>query len=289
MRRIYLLSTEHLENGLWFRDEEDFKVAMNYVAILASQRPEVTVLAFILMSNHVHFVLKGEHVAVVDFINEFKRRYSIYYNNRYGVIEFLRRNNVDVRMISYENEGVERAIAYVHMNSVAANICASSSQYFWGTGSVVFNVAGVKGRRIGDMSRRAIGRLLHTSTAILPANWLLSDDGYVLPQNYVNVTSLETLFRTPNRMNYFLNSSSKAKKRLEINENFPSFKDQSILSLIPDLCRSLFHKNTFMELSQDEQKELLKQIRFRFSADINQIARVCGLQYSQAAKMIDSI
>lgn len=289
MKRIYLLSTEHLESGLWFRDEEDFKVAMNYIAILAAQRPEVKVLAFILMSNHVHFVLKGAHSAVVEFINEFKRRYSIYYNYKYGIVEFLRRNDVDVKMIPYDNEGVERAIAYVHMNCVAANICASPSQYPWGTGNVLFNTTELKGKRIGDMRMRAICRLLHTSIEELPANWILSTDGYILPQNYVDVSSVETLFRNPNRLNYFLNSSSKAKKRLAINENLPAFKDQSILSLLPDLCRSLFQKNTFTELSLDEQKELLKQIRFRFSADPNQIARVCGLQYSQAAKLIDSI
>ena len=59
MKKIYLLSTDHLEDGLWCRDDEDFRVAMNYVAIQAASSPEVAVLAFILMSNHVHFVLKG--------------------------------------------------------------------------------------------------------------------------------------------------------------------------------------------------------------------------------------
>ena len=59
MKMIYLLSTDHFEDSLWFRDEEDFKVAMNYVAIQAVCSPDVVVLAFILMSNHVHFVLLG--------------------------------------------------------------------------------------------------------------------------------------------------------------------------------------------------------------------------------------
>ena len=60
MKRIYLLTTEHLKKGLWFREDEDFRVAMNFVAIQAAASPEVLVLAFILMSNHVHFVLKGK-------------------------------------------------------------------------------------------------------------------------------------------------------------------------------------------------------------------------------------
>ena len=45
MKKIYLLTTAHLEDGLWFRDEEDFKVAMNYLAIQAACCPEVIVLA----------------------------------------------------------------------------------------------------------------------------------------------------------------------------------------------------------------------------------------------------
>ena len=39
MRRIYLLTTQHLEECLWFRDDEDYKVAMNYIAIQAACCP----------------------------------------------------------------------------------------------------------------------------------------------------------------------------------------------------------------------------------------------------------
>ena len=68
MRKNYLLSTEHLESGLWFRSEDDFIVAMNYVAIQAAYSPRVIVLAFILMSNHIHLVLRGLRQDVLDFV-----------------------------------------------------------------------------------------------------------------------------------------------------------------------------------------------------------------------------
>ena len=32
-KKIWLVSTDHLEDGLWFREEDDFKVGMNYVAV----------------------------------------------------------------------------------------------------------------------------------------------------------------------------------------------------------------------------------------------------------------
>ena len=86
-KEYWLVSTEHLEDRLWFRDEEDFKAAMNFVAVLSCVLG-VDILAFVLMSNHVHFVIRGSRKKVLEYVNEFKRRYSIYIGHRYGVKEF---------------------------------------------------------------------------------------------------------------------------------------------------------------------------------------------------------
>lgn len=287
MQKIWLITTDHLEEDLWFRDEEDFKVGMNFVAIQASCCPDVVVLAFILMSNHVHFVLRGTRQKVESFIRQFKHRYSIYYNARWGVKKFLRLNGVDIKEIPYDDEAPERAIAYVQMNCVAANICAHPGQYPYGSGDVFFNRRRSSGTRLGDLSARARERLLHTNCETLPPDWRLGPEGFILPQEYVDVQSVEARFRTPGRMNYFLASSSKARKRLESKEHLPAFRDQIILAALPDLCRSLFGKESFEELSPGEQTEYMRQIRFRFSADVNQIARVCGLSYAVAARLID--
>ena len=288
MKRIYLLTTEHLKKGLWFREDEDFRVAMNFVAIQAAGNPEVVVLAFILMSNHVHFVLVGKEEDVEAFINGFKQRYSIYFRRKYGVKEFLRRNDLDTRMIPYDDEGQEKAVAYVQMNCVAANICSHPSQYPWGTGNTFFNPVPVVGKRLDDLSGRARKRLLHSESDFLPGDWLLSADGFIFPASYVDVKAVEMLYRTPKRMNYFLVNSSKAKKRLMADENLPSFRDQTILAALPDLCRSLFQKDSFSQLQPDEKSEFARQIRFRFSADATQIARVCGITYADAARLLDS-
>ena len=55
---FYLVSTSHLEDKIWFQDEQDFIAGMNLVAV-AAVVCGVTVLDFILMSNHVHFVVLG--------------------------------------------------------------------------------------------------------------------------------------------------------------------------------------------------------------------------------------
>ena len=105
--KLWLVTTDHLEDGLWFREEQDFKVGMNYVAAVAADIP-VFILAFILMSNHVHFVLLGTEEDANRFINEYKRRYSKYLQRKYGSAKFLKYNKVDVQPIPLENEAAER-------------------------------------------------------------------------------------------------------------------------------------------------------------------------------------
>lgn len=296
MRKYYLVTTDHLEDALWFRDDDDYATGMNYVAIQAALTPEVMVLVFILMSNHVHFVLYGTRREVEAFVNDFKGRYSKYLNKKYGTKEFLRRNSLNIKELPMEEtEALERGMAYVQMNCVAANICLYPGQYLWGTGNVFFQADTTSGgvhkyRRLGDLSGRERVRLLHSGQALaLPADWLLADAGYVLPESYVDVKHVEGIFRSAKRMQYFLNTSSKARKRLESEEeNLPAFRDQVILSAIPDLLQSLFQKKTFDGLTNPEKTEALRQIRFRFSAGVHQAARVCGLTYADAASLLDA-
>ena len=284
MKHYYLITTEHLEDRLWFRDGEDFRVAMNYVAV-AAFLSGVMVLAFILMSNHVHFVLACSREDAERFVNTFKRLYASYFYRKYGVNELLRRNGVDIREVNDSDESLERAIAYVLMNSVAANICFEPSGYPWGTGNVFFNDNPFPGRCLGEFSGRAQMRMLK-SNVMLPGDYRIGSGGYILPESYVQVKGVEALFRTPKRLGYFLRTSSKARQRLE-GGVAPSFRDQNILSASEDLCHSLFRVNRISDLDVEQKTELLRQLGRRFSADLNQICRVTGIPYEEAARMLD--
>ena len=286
-KEYFLISTSHLSDRILFRDNDDFKAAMNFVAI-AAFLTGVTILDFVLMSNHVHFMVLGTEEIARRFINSFKLLLRKYLKNIRDLDAMLRKNDVDIRSIPFENEAVERAIAYVQMNPVAANICTHPSQYPWGCGALLFNGAPFTGtRKLSKYSFRIQQQILH-SRVRLPQDYLMREEGYVAPVSYVPVRYVESLFRTPKRYGFFIKSSSKGKSRLE-DKPCPSFNDQSLSSCVQDLCRSLFRKNGIHELVESELSELLRQIRWRFSADIAQIARVTFTPYDKVANLLDSM
>lgn len=284
--KVYFVTTEHLEDSLWFRDMEDFKAGMNLVALLATTL-RISVLAFILMSNHVHFVLICSYEEAQLFINRLKQYHSRYLWKKYGIKETLQGISVDIQRIELSDEGVERVIAYTQMNSVAANICTYPTDYPWGSGSCFFRIKAVKGAPIGQLSGREQARLLHTRKKV-PKHLLVGEDGYILPESYVNVKFVEGLFQTPKRMQYFLQNSSKAKQRLaRSEEGLPAFRDQVLVAAIPDLCHSLFQCRSVANLKESQLAELFRQIRFRFAADVNQIARAAGFSYEKVARLLE--
>ena len=210
--------------------------------------------------------------------------YSVYYHDKYGEIRFLRRNSVDIQRITLNDEGAERVIAYIIMNSVAARICLTAQGYRWGSGACYFNDNKEKGTLIGSLSIRKQRRIIK-SPIKLPDDWLLSADGYILPESYIRVNEVERLFRTPSRMLYFLDSSRKAKKAME--KEGPAFDDQLLTAGMRSLSISLFNKKYLNELSRSELAELFRQLRWRFAADVFQISRVSGFSYTEVTELLD--
>lgn len=278
---FWLVTTAHLENRLWFKDESDFKYAMNLVAVLSVNFPG-RIISFALMSNHVHFVLQCTREQALEFMNRFKGMYSRYCTMKYGEKEMLRNNDVDIRELSLDDESFERAVAYVQMNPPAANICLEPSGYPWGTGGTFFNQNKPIYTKAGSLGVRAL-RVLTRSRLPVPEKYLIDERGFIVPDSYVPIEFVEKVYGTPGRMQYFLRTSSKAKRLKE----GPSFKDQLVAEGLKNLCVSLFQVPGISQLEDSGKSEVLRQLRYRFSSDPNQLARVCGLQYKEVCRLLE--
>ena len=283
---FWLVTTDHLSERILFRNDEDYKVAMNYVAVV-KHVTGVNILAFILMSNHVHFVLECNEVKAYEFINRFKNLYGRYLRSKYGQKEMMRRISVDVRALRLEDESLKRAIAYVIMNSVDARLCLYANQYSWGSGAVYFCCREPQGIVLGSFSKKAQRRLL-LSHEVLDQNWLVLEDSYISPASVVSFKFVESLYRSAGRMDYYLKTSSKAPSTAEQWDRTPSFSDQTLAAAVIDLKRTMFHKGDRDELTKEQWTGLARQLRRRFSMDINQLRRLTGLSNEEALSIFDS-
>ena len=88
--KYYHVYTKGLEDDVIFQDRQDFIVGMNQVAV-AVFKTGVIMLAFVLMSNHFHFVIIANSAEAERFIYLYKRNISRYIRLRYGKSGLLRR------------------------------------------------------------------------------------------------------------------------------------------------------------------------------------------------------
>ena len=273
----FFLSTDHFVDKDWFRDDEDYSVGMNYVAV-SKVATGITVLAFVLMSYHLHFVLQaGRKTDVTDFWVKYKQLYATYVRNKYRIKEFLRRNQMDLREFPAEGERLERTIAYTLMNPVAARICATPDAWRWGSGGCYFNRTPLTGKPLSALSLRYCQRAFHTHAALDP-KLIVSEDGLILPRSYVDWQAVESLYRSPGRYRFFLDTSSSARNKSEqVRSVF--FRDQTVLAAIPEINEQLFGTQ---QLDEGQIARLAQELRRRFHSDAKQLARVLGLRLPAA-------
>ena len=286
--RFFLITVGQHTGFIWFRDTGDFIAGMNYIAVMAANS-NIKILAFVLMSNHLHIVVACDSPEVAfKFTMGFKKLYSMFMRKKYGDKKFLRRVAIDIRELETDCESVERAIAYVQMNPVAANICQTSALYPWGTGDTFFNSKLKGGRILGEMSARQKTALLR-SRQTLPADYVVDEDGFIRPESYVDIGLTEYIFRSPKRYNFFLMNSSKVRDKLgDRPSTVPIFSDQSILKAAEDLSRSMYGARCTKALTADQLSNVLRQLRRRFSSNAEQLARVTRLDARAIADMLEA-
>ena len=112
-----------------FQDNKDFIAGINRIGI-CHIKTMAAVLCFVLMDNHVHFVLKGTMHQCKNFINLYKRLTGRWIMQRYGITDYLRLLPTDIIRITSE-ESLLNTIAYIDRNAVVAGYRHMPVEYPW--------------------------------------------------------------------------------------------------------------------------------------------------------------
>ena len=277
--------TKGLEDKQLFRDREDFIAGMNLLAVVCSTFPQLKLLAFVLMSNHVHFVLYGAEQQAKEFMDIYKNLFSRYVRTRYGEAKYLRHLLTTVSEVALENEGLKRLIAYVLNNPVKAGINCVATGYEWSSARCYFCFDDQSSsRQMSSFGAREQRSILHTKKK-LPETWLVNSSLYVEPKSYVDYRLVEDIFGRSTSMQFFMSATLGIKRGAT--ESI-TFSDSVIQSALDEILEKKYGVSSLGQLDFTMKKNLVKDMKVRFTASSKQIARIVGLSINDVMRMLDN-
>lgn len=278
--------TKGLADRELFLDKEDYIAGMNILAVVSwSLNIDLKLMAFVLMSNHVHFVMRSSRDKAERFIWIYKHLLSRYLRNKYGYEKPLRGLETSVVEVPDQADTLKRLIAYVLNNPVKAGINCMAYGYEWSSARCYFNMIdqSTGTTLVKDYTVRQLRKMLHSHRTV-PSSWLISPSGYILPQCYIDTESVESYFKTSRSLEFFLSTSQTLKKGT--NENIV-FSDSIVIASMNEILDKKYGIESISEMDEFLRKNLVRELRVRFSAPSKQISRVTGIQVADIIRYLD--
>lgn len=277
-----------------FHDEEDFKDGMNRVAIL-SLRYSIIILAFVLMDNHVHFVLYGEFDECRSFVHEFMRLTGMALAYRHSERAKTHSIPVDYKTIR-DVDYLRTVICYDYKNPTVAGVRYTFYDYPWSSAPILFRSAtgwaramwttvaagpdcpqAIKDffqiKRISEINGQIEFRQTLKSHSRLPGDWFLID-GVIFPGCYIPIDIVASIFRTVRSFNFFCCKNSE--KEIDKDAGYLSrlsLPDAEAKEHRDKIIMEKFGQRTIRSLNAQERLEVAGTLMRRYRISAKQAAR----------------
>lgn len=275
---VWHLCTPGEKQPIIFKNPEDYGFAMTLVAMCAYDCPNVQVITFELMSNHVHFILCGSESDVMAFFTLFRKRLLRYLTTRYGPTDLS--NFVCEKPIPIETvESLRNQICYTNRNNYVVDPDQTPFSYPYGANSYYF-MPGAKrlnGKRFGGLTLRGKRSLIHARETDYPAEYVITD-GYFSPMNYCRLDLGEAVFL--DARHYF----NKLAKDIESYREIAAiagdsiyYTDDELFEVVKRICNDNYAGQRPKLLAKNEKIELARKLHYDYNADNAKISRLLKL------------
>ncbi len=275
----YHVCTNGQETQTIVMDKEDFKVAHNYLA-LAGWKTGIEILAFVIMSNHVHIMIicKDRNLAV-RYIRSFKKLYSMYLSQKYDMSEALRGIEDSISLIDSISY-FRNCVAYILRNALCARICKRIEDYPWSSYPCYFNMQAHEGAgRISDLGIRERRMVLKTRMDLSECPYRVNSEGMIEAKSFVRYDIVEKAFASSGK--FFLASlgtCNDAKMEYEMTcKPLVRVNDKELAEVIEALTEKRFEGKKISGLTQSQKCSIIKNIYFNNKTTIPQLSRILGL------------
>ncbi len=277
--RFYHICTDGLEQVVLLRDEDDYKVAWNYLA-LSAWKTGAQVAAFTLMSNHIHELVACRDVEQASkTIRLFKKLLSQYLKKRYGMSKTLHETKDCISHID-DVQYLKNCIAYIHRNAVSAKICAKPEDYRWSSYTCFFSpVRQNCGTTVSELGYTRKRKLLKTAFDLSECPLRIDSEGLITLESFVCVDIVEKAYMHSGKsFLYFLGCCNDSKMEYELAcRPLMHISDHDLYETFTNYVAKRFHNKDLSELTAADKCSMLKSIFFSNKTSIPQLSRILGL------------
>ena len=284
-RHYYHAATKGLEDDVLFICKEHFVAGMNRVGFCRILVPGVIVIAFVLMDNHVHFILYGTYSDCMNFMSEYRRLTEIWllHNCPEGKKKAWA---YDCWMIP-NKEKLQEKICYVLRNPLSAGMNVLPTSYCWGSGPLMFSGKSQiwpKIRPIGEMTVYATRKFFGTKLRI-PSDWMMTDDGLIWPGSYVDYRRAEMAFGGIIGFMYEQNRKNEDLINQEMYGSEISISDSDAIAILVARSESEFGMRDLQLLTIPQRLDLCRLVRKSHGINYKQLGRILHIKSADMKKV----
>jgi len=259
---------------LLFRDDDDYRYVMNLMARCLAEVPGLAVVAFEVMSNHLHIVLCGSEVGTRLFFELFRKRLSRYMATRYESA-LSARFQMSLKPVP-DLKALRNTIVYVNRNGYVVTPECTPFSYPWGTGPYYF-CRFLPDARLSDLKDRAARRMFKGRNPHLPGDYLVIN-GHIAPPSYCDIRLGMAMFRDAHHYFWMVSKDVEAYEEIAKDLDDGEFlTDNELFTQLWKYVRSAYDISSLKELSQAQKIDLAKRLRYDYRSSNGQIRRVLGL------------
>lgn len=272
-----------------FHSEREFKAAMNIVALASSLFPDIMILTFEVMSNHLHFALCGNESRIHDWFEKMVtllKQHPDLKDSKEAV------SSLREKLIAVEDlDNLRNVIVYINRNGYVADNGHTPFSYPWGANRFFFNdeakirYESMKVAATARWKRNAFHSNLGDNLAEL--NHL---DGYVSPMCFCHIRLAEGLFINAHQFFSKISKSveSSAAIAKEIGESV-FYTDNELYSIVVRKCSRQYGCKSPATVPAEAKVLLAKMMRFDYNSSAKQISRILRMEIDTVRRMFPEL
>jgi hypothetical protein len=251
---------------------------MTLVAMCAYDCPNVQVITFEIMSNHVHFILCGSESDVMAFFGMFRKRLQRYCSardERTDLTYFQCEKPIPVKTL----DSMRNQICYTNRNNFVVDPGHTPFSYPYGANSCYFMpmIRERKHRLFGDLTLREKRNLIHAREPVYPEEYIVVD-GYFSPANFCRFDIGEAVFRDPRHyFNLLAKGVESYREVAALVGDAIYYTDDELFDVVRRICKEKYEGQRPTLLGKNAKLELARMLHFNYNADNAKIVRMLNL------------